>query len=131
MLGRWNVSNISQTRVSFPLSICTWFLNISISQNWFLNMIFELDFLSISNLIFAGHTGTKNQVWNKQIIKLKNKFCEIEILKKIKYSYVGGKFWLVCCHCGLIKRSVEGQNFHCSSIQWEARRNLNAFSFVC
>ena len=27
------------------------------------------------------------------------------------------KFRLVCCHCGLVKRSVEGQNFHRSSVQ--------------
>ena len=30
------------------------------------------DFLSIWNLIFAGYTGSKNQVWNRQKIKLKN-----------------------------------------------------------
>ena len=35
---------------------------ISSSQNIFMNLIFELDFLSISNWIFAGYTGSKNQV---------------------------------------------------------------------
>ena len=33
---------------------------ISISWNWFLN------------LMFASYTGSKNQVWNRQKIKLKN-----------------------------------------------------------
>jgi len=28
----------------------------------FLNLIFEFDFLSLWNLIFAGYTGSKNQV---------------------------------------------------------------------
>ena len=30
----------------------------------------ELDFLSIWNLIFAGYTGSKNQIRNRQKIKL-------------------------------------------------------------
>ena len=46
-----------------------------------MKLIFELDFLSISNLIFAGYTGSKSQVSNRQKIKLKNQFHEIEILK--------------------------------------------------
>ena len=37
-----------------------------------MNLIFELDFLSISNWIFAGYTGSKNQVWNRQKINFKN-----------------------------------------------------------
>ena len=45
---------------------------ISISQNLFLNLIFELDFFSISNWIFTGYTGSKNQVWNRQKINFKN-----------------------------------------------------------
>ena len=53
-------------------------------------MIFELDFLSISNLIFAGYTGSKNQVWNRQKIKFKNQFCELEV-PKIKCRSTGGK----------------------------------------
>ena len=61
-----------KTKQTKPLSICIWFLKISISWNWFLNLIFELDFLSISNLIFAGYTGSKNQVGNRQKIELKN-----------------------------------------------------------
>ena len=31
--------------------------------------------------IFAGYTGSKNQVWKRQKIKLKNQFCEKEILR--------------------------------------------------
>ena len=54
------------------------FLNL-----YFTKLIFELDFwtwyLSILNLIFSGYTGSKNQVWNRQEIKLKNQFHEIEI----------------------------------------------------
>ena len=37
-----------------------------------LNLIFELDFLSVSKLIFSGYTGSKNQVWYRQKIELKN-----------------------------------------------------------
>jgi hypothetical protein len=66
---------------SFSIFICTWFSKISISRNWFSISIFELDFLSISNLIFAGYTGNKNKVWNRQKFKLKNLFREIEILE--------------------------------------------------
>ncbi len=47
-----------------------------------MNLIFELDFLSISNLIFAGYTGSKIQVWNTQTIKFKNKVKKIKLLKR-------------------------------------------------
>ena len=49
-----------------PLSICTGFL---------------LEFLSTSNLIFSACVVCKNQVRNRQKIKFKNQFREIEILK--------------------------------------------------
>ena len=39
---------------------------------WFLNLIFELDFLSISNLISTACVACKNQVQNRQKIKFKN-----------------------------------------------------------
>ena len=45
----------------------------------------ELDFLSISNLNFAGHTGSKNQFPNRQKIKLD--------FSKIECRSTGGK----CC----------------------------------
>ena len=41
-------------RLSLYLPICTWLFKISILWNWFLNLIFYLDFLSISNLIFKN-----------------------------------------------------------------------------
>ena len=62
---------------------------ISSLRNWFLNLMFELDFLFISNWIFAGCTGSKNQVWNRQKIKFKNQFRELEI-SKIKCRSTGG-----------------------------------------
>ena len=37
---------------SFSISICTWFLKSSSSQNWYLNWIFAI--------------GSKNQLWNRQ-----------------------------------------------------------------
>jgi hypothetical protein len=43
--------------------------------------IFELDFLSISNLIFTACVACKNLVQNIQKIKFRNQFCKIEILK--------------------------------------------------
>ena len=54
-----------------------------------MKLIFELDFLSILNLIFAGYTGSKNQVWNGKK-KLKNQIREIEILKN-QVQIDGGK----------------------------------------
>ena len=54
---------------------------ISSSQNWFWNLILELDFLSISNLVFTACVACKNPVQNRQKIKLKNQFREIEISK--------------------------------------------------
>ena len=76
-----------------PLSICTWFLKISISRNLFLNLIFELDFLSILNLILAGYTDSKDQVWNRQKIKFKNQFSEIHILKN-QVQIVSCTLWI-------------------------------------
>ena len=59
-----------------PIYLYLIFLNLYLTK-----LIFELDFLSILNLIFAGYTGSKNQVWNKQKIKLKIHFREIQISK--------------------------------------------------
>ena len=50
---------------SFPLLISTWFLK---SLVWKIKFN-ELDFLYISNWIFAGYTGSKNQVRNRQQIQ--------------------------------------------------------------
>ena len=61
-----------------PLSIILYLIFKNI---YFTKLIFELDFLSIWNLIFAGYTGSKNQVWNRQKIKFKIQFREIQILK--------------------------------------------------
>ena len=47
---------------------------ICISQNWLSNLIFYLNFLSISNLIFTACVACKNSVKNKQKIKFKIKF---------------------------------------------------------
>ena len=65
-------------RLSPYLSVLDFFLNLYFTK-LILNLIFELDFLSIWNLIFAGYTGSKNQVWNRQKIKLKNLLREIQI----------------------------------------------------
>ena len=59
---------------SNPLSICSWFLET-------FNLILNLIFLSTWNLIFEGYTGSKNQVWNRQKIKFKNQFPDIQISK--------------------------------------------------
>ena len=66
---------------SNALSICTWWFEISSSQTWFSNLIFELDFWT---WFFAGYAGSKNQVWKRQKIKLKNQVRELDI-SKIKY----------------------------------------------
>ena len=66
-------------------------LENSISTNW----IFCLQ-KSISKLIFAGCTGSKNQVWNR----LKIKFAELDfsklIFSKIKYRSTGSKALSIC-----------------------------------
>ena len=71
-IGDFDVFLLKQ---STPLLICTWFFLKS--------LIYELDFwtgffLSISNWICAGYKGSKNQIWNRQKIKFKNQFCELE-----------------------------------------------------
>ena len=87
-LGFWKIDIINLGVClpvnDFPPIYLYLIFEICISQNWFLNLIFELDFLSILNLIFAGYTGSKNQVWNRQKIKFKNQFREMQI-SKIKY----------------------------------------------
>ena len=58
---------------TFPLSISTWFLKYRLSLDFFFN--FEISSLKIqkinliSKLIFAGYTGSKNQVRTRQKIK--------------------------------------------------------------
>ena len=42
-------------------------------------------------MIFAGYTSSKNQVRNRQKIKIKNQFREIEILKDQVQIDKGGK----------------------------------------
>ena len=58
---------------------------ICIPQNWFFNLIFYLDFLSISNLIFTACLACKNQVRNRKKssskIEIENQIREIEILE--------------------------------------------------
>ena len=56
---------------------------------YFMKLIFELDILSISNLIFTAYVACKNQVQNRQkikfisTIKLKNQCREIVIFKNL------------------------------------------------
>ena len=50
---------------------------ISSSRNWFFNLIF----FSISNLILTACAACKNRVWNRQKIKFKSQFRELEISK--------------------------------------------------
>ena len=59
----------SPTILPTLLSICTWFFKICISQNWFLNLIFELDSLSILNLICTACAACKNEVPNRHCKK--------------------------------------------------------------
>ena len=54
---------------------------ISSSQNWFWNLILELDFLSISNLVFTACVACKNPVQNRQKIMFQNQVCKLEISK--------------------------------------------------
>ena len=71
------------------VSICTWSLKSLVLQNWFLNLIFELDFLLVSNFIFTACLPCKNPVWNRQNIYFKNQFRELEV-SKIKCRQIGG-----------------------------------------
>ena len=60
-----------------PLSISTWFLKYRVSLDFFFN--FEISGLKnkkinlILKLIFAGYTGSKNQVWTWKKIKFDSK----------------------------------------------------------
>ena len=92
-------------------------------------MIFGLDFLSISNLIFEGYKGSKDQVWNRQKIKLenwikktklRNQFRAIEILK----------YQVDIRGCSQCFPSVF-QDFFCffdvEGVGWFWRQNSNSF----
>ena len=68
---------------------------ISSSENWFLNLIFEIDFLSISNLIFTACVACTNPVRNRQKIKFKNQVQkliswtrDLRIKSRRKFFYV-------------------------------------------
>jgi hypothetical protein len=76
-------------------SVCTWILKnqvakIKLQKSSSTNWIFTLK-KSISKWIFAGYTGSKNQVWNR----LKIQFVKLDfsklILTEIKYRSTGGK----------------------------------------
>ena len=61
----WLENCSKHTKKNFPLLLCTWFLK---------NRVWKIKFcLPISNLIFAGYTGSNNQVKNRlkiQFVKL-------------------------------------------------------------
>ena len=52
--------------------------------------ISKLDFFSSSNLIFAGYTGSKNQVWTRQKIKFVSKSISFRVWnwKKIEWHSI-------------------------------------------
>ena len=62
------------------LIMCFFPKDILINQVWKIKFD-ELDFQSISNLIFTACVPCKNPVQNRQKIKFKNQFREIEISK--------------------------------------------------
>ena len=73
--------------VSNTLSKCTWFLKYLVRE---LDLL--LNFLFISNWIFAGYTGSKNQDWNRQKVKFKNQFRELKSeINEIIFSSPSGK----------------------------------------
>ena len=75
----WWTKGVDETHISPCWSVLDfWKINLEKSswQTWFL-AYFELDFYflcslqkSISKLIFAGYTGSRNQVWNRLKIQL-------------------------------------------------------------
>ena len=70
----------------YPLiSTSTWFFKISISRNLFLNLIFCL---CRTWFLQPTYTGSKNQVWNRQTIKLKIKLKNRDFRKSITYTHL-------------------------------------------
>ena len=67
------------------LLICTWILKIKLEKSSSTNWIFSLQ--SISKLIFAGYTTSKNQVPNRVKIQL----VELDF-SEIKYRSTGVQF---------------------------------------
>ena len=63
----------------YPLSICTWFLKSLFHE-------IELDFWTWFFVYFAGYTGSKNQVWNRQQIVCQAWFSKLGF----KYRSIGG-----------------------------------------
>ena len=65
------VLGIHSSRLTPFLSVLD-FLRSLFHEIDFLTGFFNWIFFSISNMIFVGYTGSKNQVWNRQKIKLKD-----------------------------------------------------------
>ena len=81
-----SLENIKVNSVNTP-PIYLWLIFLNL---YFKNFIFELHFLSISNLIFTACVACKNSVRKRQKIKCKNQFRELEI-SKIKCRWIGGQ----------------------------------------
>ena len=77
----------------------TWYFKISISRNWFLNSIIELDFLSIWNLILAGYSGSKNQVRTLQKIKFVSKSIFFRVYNKLPNWHFKNQAQIDTAHC--------------------------------
>ena len=89
--GLWNhgfkstciICKIANHCADFPLVYLTLIFEKSSWKNqvlrtwFFVYFLYEPDFLSISNLIFAGYTVSKNQVRNRQ----KTKFVQLDFSK--------------------------------------------------
>ena len=81
-LPKWKFSTFYMKHTN-ALSIFTWFLKSLVHK-----LNFQLDFLSISNLIFPACVAFKNPVRNRQKIKFKNlvqKSSSKLDISKIKY----------------------------------------------
>ena len=79
------VVKLWQRNFCMRVSICNWFSNISISRNWF----FELIFCLFRTWFLNAKQAEKNQIWSRQKIQLKIRFKKSVVwnrdFKKIKY----------------------------------------------
>ena len=84
---RSSFSSQPKSEEANALYICTWFLKnqvweIKFEKSSSTNWIFNLQ-KSISKLIFAGYTGSKNSVWNR----LKIQFIELDFSNLVFQKY--------------------------------------------
>ena len=101
-LQMWNV--FGKFKI-YAINIPSIYLYLIFSNFYFTKLIFELDFLSIWNLIFESYTCSKNHVWNRQKNQVQKssskinfvKYSQVQIDSRIVLDNSSGKRFSISC----------------------------------